>query len=101
MITYELSLTNLAREDIEKSRKFSPNLGNYFHDSIVSDLDALTFYAGIHQKVFGFYRMLTKHFPYGIYYDIEGSLVIVHALLHTRQDPSAIVDRLRDKITKA
>ena len=99
MITYELSLTNLAQEDIEKSREFyndiSPNLGNYFHDSIISDLDALTFYAGIHQKVFGFYRMLTKHFPYGIYYDIEGPLVVVHALLHTRQDPSAIVDRLR------
>jgi hypothetical protein len=99
MKNYALSLTNLSQEDIYSSQKFyekqSPNLGIYFYDSIIVDLYALKFYAGIHQKYFGFYRMITKRFPYTIYYDIEDDLVIVHAVLHTRRDLSFIEDRLR------
>ena len=98
MKSYALSLTDLAKDDIYISQDFyesqSQNLGIYFYDSIVSDLDALQFYAGIHQKYFGFYRMLTKRFPYAIYYDIEDNLVIVHAVLHTRKDFSFVRERL-------
>ncbi|HIP13343.1 MAG TPA: type II toxin-antitoxin system RelE/ParE family toxin [Arcobacter sp.] len=98
MKSYSLSLTDLSQEDIYTSQDFyetqSPNLGIYFYDSIIVDLDALKFYAGIHQKYFGFYRMITKRFPYAIYYDIEDDLVVVHAVLHTRKDLSFIEERL-------
>ena len=98
MKSYALSLTNLAQKDIYDSQDFyeaqSQNLGIYFYDSIICDLDALTFYAGIHQKYFGLYRMITKRFPYAIYYDIEGDLVVVHAVLHTRKDLAFIKERL-------
>ena len=98
MKNYALSLTDLSQEDIYSSQEFyeeqSPNLGVYFYDSIIVDLDALKFYAGIHQKYFGFYRMITKRFPYAIYYDIKDELVIVHAVLHTRRDLSFIEKRL-------
>ena len=98
MKNYALSLTDLSQEDIYSSQKFyedqSPNLGIYFYDSIIVDLDALRFYAGIHQKYFGFYRMITKRFPYAIYYDIEDSMVVVHAVLHTRRDLKFIEERL-------
>ena len=98
MKSYALSLTELSQEDIYESQNFyeeqSPNLGIYFYDSIVCDLDALKFYAGIHQKYFGFYRMITKRFPYAIYYDIEDDLVVVHAVLHTRKDLKSIKNRL-------
>ena len=39
--------------------------------------------------------MITKRFPYAIYYDIEDDLVVVHAVLHTRRDLSFIEDRLQ------
>jgi hypothetical protein len=61
---------------------------------VISDLDALQFYAGIHLKVFGFYRMLTRKFPYAIYYEIEDDLVVVHAVVSTCQDISAVQERL-------
>ena len=101
MKSYALSLTDLAKKDIYDSQDFyeeqSQNLGIYFYDSVISDLDALKFYAGIHQKYFGFYRMLTKRFPYAIYYDIEGDLVVVHAVLHTRKNLKFIEKRLGNK----
>jgi plasmid stabilization system protein ParE len=98
MKSYALFLTELAQKDIYDSEKFyedqSPNLGVYFYDSLISDLDALKFYAGIHQKYFGFHRMITKRFPYAIYYEIESDLVVVHAVLHTRRDINIIHYRL-------
>ncbi len=94
MKSYALSLTKLSQEDIYLSEAFyeeqSQNLGTYFYNSIISDLDTLKFYAGIHAKYFGFYRMLTKRFPYAIYYEIKDEIVIVHAILHTRKDFKAI-----------
>jgi len=49
MKSYALFLTELAQKDIYDSEKFyenqSPNLGVYFYDSIIVDLDALKFYA--------------------------------------------------------
>jgi hypothetical protein len=41
-------------------------LGVYFLDSLFSDIDALLLYAGIHQQYFGYYRALSKRFPYAI-----------------------------------
>jgi hypothetical protein len=98
MKSLTLSLTELSQKDIYESQEFyekqSQNLGIYFYDSIICDLDALKFYAGIHQKYFGFYRMLTKRFPYAIYYDIEDDMVIVHAVLHTKKNLKLIEERL-------
>jgi len=98
MKTYALHLTDDAQTDIYNSEDFyenqSLNLGTYFYDSIISDLDALRHYAGIHAVHFGFYRMVTKRFPYVIYYDIEDDVVVVHAVLHTRMDLKFIKERL-------
>jgi len=98
MRTYALHLTEDAQIDIHHSENFyenkSPNLGTYFYDSIISDLDALKHYAGIHAIHFGLYRMITKRFPYVIYYDIEDDTVIVYAILHTRMDISSMQTRL-------
>lgn len=39
--------------------------------------------------------MITKHFPYAIYYDIEDELVVVYTILHTRRDLKFIKERLQ------
>jgi hypothetical protein len=70
-------------------------LGEYFRESLISDIDSLETYAGIHESIFGFYRLLSKRFPYAIYYATDKEKVFVRAILDCRRDP----DSLRHKLT--
>jgi hypothetical protein len=63
-------------------------LGNYFLESLYSDIDSLKLYAGVHRKVFGLHRLLSKRFPYAIYYSTEPEAIVVRAILDCRQDPA-------------
>ncbi|MDZ4140934.1 MAG: type II toxin-antitoxin system RelE/ParE family toxin [Methylotenera sp.] len=63
-------------------------LGVYFQDAIFADIDSLMVYAGIHAQVFGFYRTLSKTFPYAIYYKMEAEGVVVWRVLDCRAKPS-------------
>ncbi len=53
-----------AEDDLEEGREFyenqGENLGNYFWDSLLSDIESLGIYAGIHNKEYGFYRMFSN-----------------------------------------
>jgi hypothetical protein len=64
-----------ALEDLSGGQKFyedqAEGAGNYFMDCLFSDIDSLVLYAGIHRKVFGCFRLLSKRFPYAIYYQIS------------------------------
>jgi hypothetical protein len=52
-------------------------VGDYFLNSLFSDIDSLALYAGIHVKIFGYHRMLSTKFPYAIYYDFKDSEIII------------------------
>jgi len=67
--------------------KQSLGLGSYFRDSIMSDIESLWLYGGVHKKQFGLYRLLSKRFPYGIYYDLEDNIITVVAILDMRINP--------------
>jgi hypothetical protein len=45
-------------------------LGNYFLETLFSDIDSLTLYAGMHKRVYGYHRLLSKRFPYAVYYSL-------------------------------
>ena len=76
-------------------------IGHYFLDCLYSDIDSLLLYAGIHQKKFeDFYWMLSKRFPYAIYYSFEDSIVLVYAILDCRQNPKSVEQRLQDEQTR-
>jgi len=66
-----IRLLSAAVEDLYEGRLFyekqGEGVGEYFFDSLFSDIDSLTLYGGIHPKVFGYHRMLSKRFPYAIY----------------------------------
>ena len=88
----KLRLLTSAFNDLAVGRDFyerqGEGLGGYFLDSLFSDIDSLLLYAGIHRKVLGFHRLLSKRFPYAIYYQIEaGDEVIVYRVLDCRQNP--------------
>lgn len=80
-----------AAADLEAGRRFyecrERGVGNYFVESLLSDLDSLVLYAGIHSGHFGFCRMLSKRFPFAIYYEVEGDTAYVYAILDMRRDP--------------
>ena len=42
-------------------------LGRYFRDSLFEDIDALSVHGGVHAKIFGYHRSLSKRFPFAIY----------------------------------
>ena len=83
-----------AFHDLADGRDFyerqGAGVGEYFLDSLFSDIDSLALYAGIHRKVFGFHRLLSKRFPYAVYYQFDGRNTIVYRVLDLRQDPRKI-----------
>lgn len=87
--------------DIKYAESFyetqNKGLGGYFKDSIISDIESLWLYGGIHKKVFNLYRLLSKRFPYGIYYEVDNDIVIVIAVLDLRQNPKDIEHFLKNR----
>ena len=63
-----------AEEDLKNGKLFYENqergVAEYFWDSLLSDIESLIIYAGVHVKEYGYFRMPSKRFPYSIYYDV-------------------------------
>jgi hypothetical protein len=92
MNTREVRVQDGAVSDIREAITFygrrEQSLGNYFFDSLLVDLESLSFYSGIHPKCFGLYRMLAKRFPFAIYYTMKEDVVLVIAVLDMRRNPA-------------
>lgn len=72
-------------------------LGNYFLNSLFSDIDSLMIYSGIHPIKFdGYYCMLAKRFPFAVYYSIRDDEILIDAVFDCRQSP----DRLKKRLDK-
>jgi len=88
----KISVQPSALEDLRVGFEFyerqQSGLGGYFLDSLYSDIDSLLLYAGIHPRHFGKYRLLSDRFPYAVYYEVRGELILVRAVLDLRRDPS-------------
>ena len=60
----KIKLLSSALEDLSEGRLFyekqGEGLGEYFFDSLFSDIDSLVLYGGIHSKVYGYHRILSK-----------------------------------------
>ena len=87
-----------AQRDLVEGYRFyegqGEGLGDYFLDSLFSDIDSLQFYAGIHPVYFGYNRLLSKRFPFAVYYRVENEMVRVYAVLDCRREPSCTRSRL-------
>lgn len=95
----KIEILDIAMGDLQNGRWFyerqQEGLGAYFLDSLFSDIDALLLYSGIHQQFFGYYRALSKRFPYAIYYRVCDETVQVWRVLDCRQKPLRIAGALR------
>ena len=70
--------------------------GDYFLESITTDLRSLALLGGVHSKRLGYHCMCASRFPFAIYYFVEGTTIKVVAILDERRDPDWIQDRLRN-----
>ena len=100
-----IKILSSAVEDLHAGRLFYEEqvegVGAFFFDSLFSDIDALALYAGIHPKVYGYHRMLSKRFPYAIYYIVEGDVAVVWRVLDLRRHPDRVRRALKDRQTTA
>lgn len=72
-------------------------LGAYFLDSLYSDIDSLRLFAGIHTIHFKKFRLLSKRFPFAVYYEVKGDTAFVRAVLDLRRDPAWISGKLQSR----
>ena len=93
-----MRILDAAERDPEDGYRFyerqSPGLGSYFLDSLYSDIDSLSYFGGIHRLVFGYHRLLSKRFPFAVYYQLVEDVVKVKAVLDCRRNPSWIREKL-------
>jgi hypothetical protein len=96
----KVEILNLAELDILDGFHFyesqEAGLGNYFLEHIYSDIDSLALYAGIHLKPHkNFHRLLSKKFPFAVYYTVSNETAFVHVVVDCRRDPAWIRQRLK------
>ncbi len=90
-----ISILSSAYNDLMSGRKFyerqGKGLGEYFFNSLASEIDSLLLYGGIHRKVYGYQRLLSKRFPYAIYYKMDDKEnIVIWRILDCRQSPEKI-----------
>lgn len=97
----EIITLDEVADDLNNGKAFydrlSPGLGNYFWDSLMADIESLYLYAGIHNKKSGYHRMISKRFPYSIYYEVKGDIARVIAVLPMRRDPAWIEKKVKSR----
>ena len=87
-------LTALAEFDLVEAQDFYAPSGAWVLDHFMNCIDSaftnLAEFAGMHPVRYGHHRMGVPHFPFSIYYDIEGDVVVVKAILDDRFGPARI-----------
>jgi len=87
----KIRILSAASRDLIKGKKFyelqEEGIGSYFLDTLYSDIDSLILHAGIHRRVKDYFCMLSKRFPYAVYYKLEEKEIRIYRVLDCRQDP--------------
>ena len=95
----KIEILDEAERDLVEGFRFyesqATGLGDYFLDSLFSDIDSLRLYAGIHPRYFDHHRLLSKRFPFAVYYKVVEKTARVAAVLDCRRDPARLEKRLR------
>jgi len=96
----KIKILKSAREDLKEGFHFyelqQKGLGSYFLESLFSDIESLKLFAGIHGIHFKkYHRLLSKRFPFAIYYRIEENEVRIYAVIDCRRDPAWIRRKLQ------
>ncbi len=93
-----IKILKAARKDLKDGYHFyefqQKGVGKYFLDSLSADIESLKIYAGVHKIFYGkYHRLLSKRFPFAIYYQVMDVTIKVYAVIDCRRDPAWIRQR--------
>lgn len=70
-------------------------IGDYFASTLRAEIDELIVTGGIHRKVFrDYHRVLSRVFPYAIFYTMTDEEIVVWGVVDCRRDPEWISSHL-------
>ncbi len=97
-MTYRLGVRRQAKADIREAARWyegqRQGLGRACVQQIDAVLDRVRTNPMQHQVVYReVRRAIPRRFPYGVFHRIDGSAVLVFAVVHLRRDPSTWQDR--------
>lgn len=70
-------------------------LGDYFSSQLRADIDGLKITAGIHLQTHrDLHRLLSRRFPYAIFYRFHSNEALVLAVVDCRKEPNWIEEHL-------
>jgi plasmid stabilization system protein ParE len=100
-----IRLLSLAEQDLLAGFRFyerqSTGVGSYFLDTLYSEIDSLVLYAGIHHQFAGYFRLLSRRFPWAVYYKVEAGEIQIWRVLDCRRKPSRILRQLQPRHSRA
>ena len=96
----KIKILDLAERDLIEGFRFyeaqETGLGSYFITNLYADIESLRLYAGIHERPFKtYYRLLSRRFPFAVFYTFDKNIVSIHAVLDCRSDPAWARKRLK------
>lgn len=70
-------------------------LGSYFLTNLYGDIESLRINFGIHRQAYkNYHRLLSKRFPFAVFYSVEKGTVFIRAVVDCRRDPAWVRKRL-------
>jgi plasmid stabilization system protein ParE len=94
-----IRILSFAASDLAAGRDFyeqqQSGLGQYFLDTLFSDIEALLLNAGVHVQYLGYFRALSRRFPYAVYYKMNGEHIEIWRVLDCRENPKRTKTALR------
>lgn len=96
----KLWILDRAEDDLVAGYRFyedrEPGLGQYFLQSLCADIESLRLHAGIHRRAYrDFHRLLSRRFPFAVFYKVAGDTAYVHAVVDCRRRPAWIRQHVR------
>ncbi len=96
-----IRISEEAIEDLNDGFAFyeaqQTGLGDYFSACLRADIESLRLYAGTGRRVYAdYHRLLSRVFPFAVFYTLDSETVIVWAVLDLRRDPDWIRKRLQE-----
>jgi hypothetical protein len=91
----QVQISDDALEDLAAGAWFyeiqEAGLGEYFSTCLRSDIEGLKITGGIHRCVYrDYHRLLSRVFPFAIYYTFGDATIIVWAVIDCRRSPEWI-----------
>jgi len=94
-----IEILDQARDDLIEGFNFyetqEAGLGSYFLSNLYADIESLRLYSGVHERTYkDYFRLLSRRFPFAVYYAMAVNTVYIHAVIDCRRDPAWTRQRL-------